>query len=92
MTKIFPDQIFPQFLFTQLVLFPDFFIYPTSILPDFFTIFIQYFYHTGLVDDKEDEDNENSTDDEEFVCVNEENAYVIILKFSVIVVGNITWI
>ena len=34
--------------------------------------------YAGLVDDKEDEDNENSTDDEEFLCVNDEN-YVIIL-------------
>ena len=42
-----------------------------------------------MVDDKEDEDNENSTEDEEFVCVNDEND-VIILEFSVIVVENIT--
>ena len=99
MTKIFPDQIFPRFLFTRLVLFPDFLLYPTSIFtqffyyfyPIFYPIFTRYFYPTGLVDDKEDEDNENSTDDEEFVCVNDEND-VIILEFSVIVVGNITWI
>ena len=51
-------------------------------LPDIFTL---------QVDDKEYEDNENSTDDEEFVCDNDEND-VIILEFSVIVVGNITWI
>ena len=41
-------------------------------------IFTRYFHPTGLVDDKEVEDNENSTDDE--------------VEFSVIVVGNITWI
>ena len=52
-------------------------------------MFTRYFYPIGLVDDKEDEDNENSTDDEEFVCDNDEND-VIILEFSVIVVGNIT--
>ena len=87
MTKIFPDQIFPQFIFTRLVLFPDFFNFFTRLvfLPDFFTIFTLYFYPTGLVDDKEDEDNENGTD--EFVCVNDD-----ILEFSVIVFENITWI
>ena len=31
-----------------------------------------------MVDDKEDEDNENSTDDEEFVCVNDENDVIIL--------------
>ena len=40
--------------------------------------------------------NENSTDDEEFVCVNDENDVIIldyiILYFSVVVVENITWI
>ena len=96
MTKIFPDQIFPRFLFTRLVLFPDFLLYPTSIFTrfffnDFYPIFTRYFNPTGSVDDKEDEDNENSTDDEEFVSVNDEND-VIILEFSVIVVGNIKWI
>ena len=99
MTKIFPDQIFPRFHFTRLALFPDFLLYPTSIFtrffydfyPIFYQTFTRYFYPTGLVDDKEDEDNENSTDDEEFVCDNDEND-VIILEFSVIVVGNITWI
>ena len=86
MTKIFPDQIFPRFLFTRLVLFPDFFYDFTR----YFTPFLpENIYPTGLVDDKEYEDNENSTDDEEFVCVNDEND-VIILEFSVIVVGNIT--
>ena len=63
---------------------PDFFY---DFDPTFYPIFTRYFYPTGLVDDKEDEDNENSTDYEEFVCVNDEND-VIILEFSVIVVGN----
>ena len=31
-----------------------------------------------MVDDKEDEDNENSTDDEEFVCANDENDVIIL--------------
>ena len=100
MKIFFPDQIFPRFLFTRLVLFPDFLLYTTSVFtrffkdfyPIFYPIFTRYFYPTGLVDDKEDEDNENSTDDEEFVCVNDEND-MIILEFSVVVVvGNITWI
>ena len=79
-----------------VVLFPDFLLYPTSIFTRFFLRFLpdilpDIFTLQGLVDDKEDEDNENSTDDEEFVCVNDEND-MIILEFSVILVGNITWI
>ena len=33
--------------------------------------------YTGLVDDKEDEDNENTTDDEELICVNDENDVIL---------------
>ena len=66
-TKIFPDQIFPR-----LVLFPDFFFTRPVFLPNFFSLNSLYSWnYTGLVDDKED--NENSTDDEEYVCVNDEN-------------------
>ena len=43
-TKIFPDHIFPRFLFTRLVLFSEFLLYPTSIFSRFFYDFYPIFY------------------------------------------------
>ena len=81
------DPIFPRFLLTRLVLLPNFFLldFFTRFLPDFFT------RQGWLMTRKTKTTKTVHDDDEEFVCVNDEND-LIILEFSVIVVENITWI
>ena len=59
-------------------MFPRF-LFPRLVFSAIFSLNSLYSWnYTGLVDDKEDEDNENSTDDEEFVCVNDENDMIIL--------------